>query len=318
MDSLEVDRMKKITVVVPTYNEEKNIDAIYRRVTGVFKNELPDYICNIMFIDNCSTDRTRELIEILCIKDKTVTAIFNAKNFGFTRSQFYGLTQAKGDAIVLMYADMQDPPEVIPKFVQQWERGSQVVVGIKNQSKENLLMHFIREAFYKLIHSITEIDHISQYDGFGLYDRKFIDVLGGMNDNLPYLRGIVAELGAKRTEVFYEQQKRAEGKSKFRFMGLYDLAMLGITSYSKVVMHLCTIMGGIIVFLSLAVALYTLVMKLFNWDSYPFASAATQIGVYILGATNLFFIGLLGEYIVNMNIRIMQHPIVIEEKRINF
>lgn len=310
--------MRTITVVVPTYNEEANVVNLYHRTKGVFEKHLPDYCCNIQFIDNGSTDRTRELIRELCHKDQTVTAIFNAKNFGFVRSQFYGLSQAEGDAAVLMCADMQDPPEVIPEFVKAWEDGYKIVAGVKNKSRENPLMYFGRKCYYSLIRQISEIDHIDQFDGFGLYDRSFIQVLRQLNDPLPYLRGIVAELGFQRKDVLYTQDKRVGGKSHFRFLSLYDLAMLGITSYSKVVMHLATLIGAVVSGLSFLVGLIALVMKLIYWDSFPFGTAATQVGIFLLGSLQLFFIGFVGEYIVNMNTRVMQHPLVIEETRINF
>lgn len=308
---------KVITVVIPTYNEEKNIEVLYNRLNKVFQ-QLPEYLLNIQFCDNASTDSTRQLIEKICSKDKNVSAIFNAKNFGYVRSQFYGLTQADGDAVVLMDADMQDPPEVIPEFVHEWEKGYQVVTGIKNKSNENPFIYFLRNSYYKLIHKLSDTDHINQFHGFGLYDRSFILVLRKMDDTLPYLRGIVAELGPKRKEVPFTQDLRYGGKSHFHFMGLYDLAMLGLTSYTKVLMHLCTLLGGGISLVGLIIALYALCMKLTHWDTYPFASAAIQVGVFFLGSLNLFFIGFVGEYIVNMNIRIMHHPLVIEERRINF
>lgn len=310
--------MKTITVVVPTYNEGGNILALYERTHRVFREQLPDYVCNIQFIDNASTDRTRELIAQLCEKDPTVTAIFNAKNFGFVRSQFYGLSQAVGDAAVLMCADMQDPPEVIPQFVREWENGYKIVTGIKNKSRENPLMYLGRKWYYRLIRQISDIDHIDQFDGFGLYDKAFIKVLRELKDPLPYLRGIVAELGFQRKDVPYTQDTRKAGKTHLRFLALYDLAMLGITSYSKVVMHLATIIGAVVSGLSLLVALYAVVMKLTHWDTFPFGTAATQVGVFLLGSLQLFFIGFIGEYIVNINARTMDHPLVIEDRRINY
>lgn len=310
--------MKTITVVVPTYNEEGNIINLYHRTKKVFAEQLPDYICNIQFIDNASKDGTRKLIRELCRKDKTVTAIFNATNFGFTRSQFYGLAQATGDCAVMMCADMQDPPEVIPQFVHEWEQGYKIVVGIKNKSRENPLFYFGRNCYYKLIHRIAEIDHINQFDGFGLYDKEFIRVLHDLRDPLPYLRGIVSELGFPRKEITYTQDKRVAGKSKGRgFFNLYDFSLLGITSYSKIIMHLCTIIGAIVSGCSMVLAVVVVLKKLLNWDAYDAGMAATQTGIFMLGSLQLFFIGFIGEYVVNMNIRIMQHPLVVEEERLN-
>lgn len=311
--------MKTITVVVPTYNEEANIMKLYQRTKKVFAEQLPDYICNIQFIDNASKDGTRALIRELCRKDKTVTAIFNATNFGFVRSQFYGLSQAMGDCAIMLCADMQDPPEVIPQFVKEWENGYKIVVGIKNKSRENPFIYHARGLYYKLIRKIANIDHINQFDGFGLYDKAFINVLKDMRDPLPYLRGIVSELGFERKEILYMQDRRRDGKSKeLHFLSLYDLSMLGITSYSKVLMHICTLLGAFVSGCSMLVAIYVLIKKLFFWDLYEMGGAAVQVGIFFLGSLQLFFIGFIGEYIVNMNIRIMQHPMVVEEERINF
>ena len=310
--------MKTITILVPTYNEEKNVDVLYERLLNVFRDLENKYEFRILFVDNDSKDSTQTLIKQLCEKDKSVYAIFNVKNFGFVRSQFNGLRAAKGDAVIMLYADMQDPPEVIPQFIKKWEQGSKVVCGIKNKSKENPIMYLIRKIYYKIIKRITDIDHIEQFDGFGLYDKSFIEILKKLDDNLPYLRGIVAEFGANRSEVTYKQDIRRNGKSKFHFMSLYDLAMLGITSYSKVIMHLCTLFGAIASFLSIIVAIWAFIKKILYWDSYPIGSAAIQVGVFFLGSIQLFFIGFIGEYIVNINTRTMKHPIVIEKERINF
>lgn len=309
---------KIISVVVPTYNEEDNILNLYNRTKRVFREQLPGYKLNLSFIDNGSTDSTRLLIHDLCDKDKTVTAIFNAKNFGFVRSQFYGVAQAEGDAVIMMCADMQDPPEVIPEFVHAWESGYKIVTGIKNKSKENPLMYVVRKCYYSFIRQISEISHIDQFDGFGLYDRSFILVLRNLNDPLPYLRGIVAELGFKRKDIHYTQEKRVGGASHFHFLSLYDLAMLGITSYSKIIMHLATLAGAVVSGLSFLVALYVVIMKMTHWNTFPFGTAATQVGIFLLGSLQLFFIGFVGEYIVNINTRVMNHPLVVEEERLNF
>ena len=258
------------------------------------------------------------MISRLAQTDNHVRAIFNVKNFGYTRSTFYGLTQADGDCAVFINADMQDPPEVIVDFVHEWENGYKIVTGIKNKSKESPLMYLIRKVYYWLIKLISEVDHIDQFDGFGLYDADFIKVLRELDDPLPYLRGIVAELGGNRKEVFYTQEKRKTGKSSFNFLKLYDLAMLGITSYSKVVMRIATLLGFVVAFVSIIIAIVTFIHKLLHWDSFPVGTAAISIGVFFFGAVQLFFVGLLGEYIVNINTRVMKRPLVIEERRINF
>lgn len=310
--------MKTVSVVIPTFNEEANVPLIYERVRRIFAEALSDYYYEMLFIDNYSTDGTRKLLEALCREDPGVKAIFNVKNFGFTRSTYYGLSQATGDCAVLVFADMQDPPEMIPSFVREWENGYKIVVGIKNKSDENRLVYFMRGMYYKVIRNIAEVDHIEHFTGFGLYDRSFIDVIRELKDPMPYLRGIVAELGANRKEIFYTQAKREHGKSKFGFFKLYDLAMLGITSYTKVVMRIATILGFIVAFAGIITATATLIIKLINWNAFPFGTAAIAIGVFFFGGVQLFFIGFLGEYILNINTRVMNRPLVIEEKRINF
>lgn len=309
--------MSTITVVVPTYNEQANIDAIYARVTDVFRTQLPSYEMELLFIDNGSTDDTRQLIRILCERDSKVQAIFNATNFGFSKSTFYGLSQAEGDCAVLMYADMQDPPEVIPQMVHKWEEGKKIVLGIKSKSKENKFMYAIRGAYYKFLERISDIPHIRQYDGFGLYDKAFIQEIRKLKDPMPYLRGLVAEIGFPHEEVHYTQELRKAGKSTFSFMKYYDVAMLGITSSSKVVMRMATFLGMGLAAVCLIIALVTLILKLTNWAYFDAGTAAIIVGIFFVGAVQLFFLGFLGEYILNINIRTMNHPIVVEDERIN-
>jgi glycosyltransferase involved in cell wall biosynthesis len=312
------DRMKKtITVVIPTYNEELNIRAAYERVSGIFSSELADYNMEILFIDNASTDRSRAIIEALCGQDQRVQAIFNATNFGFSRSSYYGLSQAEGDCAVMLYADMQDPPEVIPQFVAKWEEGYKVVTGIKSQSRENPLMYMVRGIYYKILSKISETEHIQQFDGFGLYDASFVKLLRKMKDPLPYLRGLVAEYGCRRTEVQYTQEKRTAGKTSFNFARYYDVAMLGLTSSTKAIMRMATFLGVIMAGICFLIAIITVIMKLVNWNYYDVGTAAIIAGIFFVGAVQIFFLGFLGEYILNINIRVMQHPIVVEERRIN-
>lgn len=227
------------------------------------------------------------------------------------------MSQAEGDCAVLLYADMQDPPEVIPQFIERWENGNKIVIGIKSNSRENAIMYFIREVYYRVLSKISEIEHIKQFDGFGLYDASFVELLRSMKDSMPYLRGLVAEYGYKRTEVEYTQEVRKEGKSSFSFMKYYDVAMLGITSSSKAAMRMATFMGIIMEGICAVIAIVTLIMKLVNWNYYDVGIAAIIIGIFFVGGMQIFFLGFLGEYILNINIRTMQHPIVVEEKRIN-
>lgn len=310
--------MKTVTILIPTYNEEENIPLVYERVTNLFQNKVDKYDYRICFIDNCSIDKSQLVIEELIKKDKKVRAIFNAKNFGFTRSTFYGITQAKGDCVVLLFADMQDPPEVISEFIEKWEQGYKIVVGVKNSSNESKIMYFIRKCYYRLIKKITEIEHIEQFDGFGLYDKSFIEILRGLKDPLPYFRGIVSELGYQQAKCYYTQDIRKKGKTKFNFPRLYDLAMLGVTSYSKFLLRFASYIGAIVAFISFILAIVTFVRKVIYWDSFDVGTAAILIGVFFIGAVQLLFMGIMGEYIITINTRSMNRPLVIEEKRINF
>lgn len=309
---------KKISVMLPCYNEEDNVIPIAEAITKVFKEKLPEYDYEILFIDNCSTDSTQEKLTALCKENKKIKAIFNAKNFGQIRSPFHGMLKTTGECTITMCCDFQDPPELIVDFIRGWEEGYKIVIGIKEKSQESKFMYFLRSCYYKAIKKIADTEHIEHFTGFGLYDKSFIDVLRELDDPMPYLRGIIAELGFKRKEIPYEQAKRAAGRTKNNFYSLYDYGMIGITSYSKVVMRMATIFGFLFSFLSLTIAFIYLILKLVYWYSFPMGTAPLLIGVFFLGSLQLFFIGFLGEYILNINTRVMRRPLVIEEKKLNF
>lgn len=310
--------MKKISVLVPTYNEEENVCLLVEAIEKEFKENLKKYDYEIVFIDNNSKDNTQKLLEGICSKNKKVKAIFNAKNFGQFNSPYYGMLQTTGDATILMCADFQDPINMIHKFVEEWENGYKIVIGIKNKSKESKIMYFLRSCYYKLIKKLSTVEQIEHFTGFGLYDKKFIEVLKNLDDTEPYLRGIVAELGFKRKEILYKQEKRLNGKTKNNWYTLYDAAMLGITSYTKVIMRIATISGFIFSIISLIISLTYLVLKIIFWSKFPIGTVPILIGVFLIGSIQLFFIGLIGEYIININRRVMKRPLVVEEKRINF
>ena len=310
--------MKKISILIPTCNEEDNVIPLSEAIIDVFKNVLSSYDYEIIFIDNYSSDKTRDKIELLCSKNKKIKAIFNAKNFGQAKSPFYGLTQATGDCVILMCADFQDPVDMLPKFVEEWENGFKIVIGIKTTSNENKLMYFFRTCYYKIIKKIGDVEQIEHFTGFGLYDSMFIQVLKKIEDPIPYLRGIVAELGFERKEIPYEQAKRKSGKTKNNFFSLYDIAMLGITSYSKVLLRLATMLGFAFSAISLLIAFIYFILKLIYWSSFPLGTAPILIGIFLIGSIQIFFIGLLGEYVININTRAMKRPLVVEERRINF
>jgi len=310
--------MKKVSILVACYNEVENVKPLSEKVGGIFAAQLPEYDYEMIFIDNYSTDGTRDLLEEMCKNNKRIKAIFNAKNFGHIRSPYYGLLQTTGDCTISMCADFQDPPEMIPQFVHEWENGYKIVIGIKTNSEESRIMYGIRSLYYKLIKKISDVDQIEHFTGFGLYDKSFIEVLRDLNDPMPYMRGIVAELGPERKEIPYEQPKRKAGKTKNNFYTLYDMAMLGITSYSKVILRLATIIGFIFAAASFVIALIYLILKLTNWYGFAAGTAPILIGLFLFGSVLMFFIGFLGEYILNINSRVMKRPLVVEEKRLNF
>lgn len=312
--------MKKISVMIPCYNEVENVQPISEAVIEILEKDLSNYDYELLFIDNCSTDGTRDKLEEICAKNKKIKAIFNVTNFGQFNSPFYGMCQTTGDCTISMCCDFQDPVELLPRFVEEWEKGHKIVSAIKTSSKENPILYFLRSMYYKAIKSMSSTEMIEHFTGFGLYDKSFISILKELDDPIPFLRGIVAEYGHgfNRIEIPYEQAERRAGKTHNNFYSLYDAAMLSFTSYTKVGLRLATFLGFISSGVSLLVALVYLVMKLINWHSFQAGNAPMILGIYVIGSLQLFFIGLLGEYILNINTRVIKRPLVVEEKRINF
>lgn len=310
--------MKRISVMIPCYNEQENVVPICEAVQHIIQTELTAYDYEILFIDNKSSDRTRMLLRELCERDPKVKAIFNMKNFGQFNSPYYGLCQTTGDCTILLCCDFQDPVELIPRMVQEWENGHKVVTMIKTSSRENPVMYFLRSCYYKTIRKMSSVDQIEHFTGFGLYDKSFIDVLRRLNDPTPFLRGIVAEYAPDHLEIPYEQQKRKAGKTKNNFFTLFDAAMLSFTSYTKGGLRAATFSGFLISGVSFLIALFYLAQKLLYWDKFVAGNAPILIGVFFFGGLQLFFTGLLGEYIMSMNMRVIHRPLVIEEERLNF
>ena len=310
--------MKKISILVPTYNEEENVGPLSLAIMNEMRKSLSHYDYELVFIDNDSKDNTRPILRELCEKHSQIKAIFNAKNFGQFNSPFYGLMQTTGDCTILLCADFQDPIEMLPALVAEWENGYKIVSAIKTTSRENRVMRFLRTCYYKTIKKFSDVDQIEHFTGFGLYDRSFIDVLRELDDPTPFLRGIVAELGFRRIEIPYEQQKRAAGVTKNNWATLYDAAMLSFTSYTTVGIRVATISGFCMAAASLTIALIYLTLKLLYWDVFSAGTIPILLSVCVFSSAQLFFIGLLGEYIIGMNRRIMKRPLVIEEERINF
>lgn len=310
--------MKKISILIPCFNEVDNVVPMSEAVVKIMTEELPQYDYELLFIDNCSQDGTRDRLEEICAANKKIKAIFNVTNFGQFNSPFYGMCQTTGDCTISMCCDFQDPVEMIPKFVEEWENGYKIVCGIKSSSKENGLLYLLRTVYYKMIRNMSSVKMIEHFTGFGLYDKSFITLISQLDDPIPFLRGIVAEYGFKRKDIEYEQALRRAGKTSNNFYTLYDAAMLSVTSYTKVLLRLATWIGFLCSGVSLVIAFIYLVLKLTHWDQFTAGYAPMVIGVFSLGSLQLFFIGLLGEYILNINTRVMHRPLVVEEKRINF
>lgn len=310
--------MKKISVLIPCYNEEENVGPMSEALVKMFKEDLPSYDYEIVFIDNDSTDLTRPKLRQICEENKRIKAIFNARNFGQNNSPFYGILQTTGDCTISMACDFQDPVEMIPKYVREWENGYKIVVSVKTSSKENPFIYMLRSIYYKLIRKFSDVEQIEHFTGAGLYDRSFVEVMRDLKDPKPFLRGIVGELGFKIKKIPFEQPQRRAGKTHNNFYTLYDTAMLSVTSYTKIGLRIATIGGGILAVISLLVALIYLILKLCMWYDFPAGMAPVTIGMFVLASIQIFFIGFLGEYILNINERIMNRPLVIEEERINF
>lgn len=309
---------KVISVLIPTFNEEENAIPIYQAVKKVLAEDLPQYDYEILFIDNKSKDNTREKIAWICNQDSKVRAIFNVKNFGQFNSPYYGLINTSGDCVISLCADFQDPVDMIPKFVSEWEKGYKIVCAIKTHSKENKIMYFLRGCYYKLIHSVSSAEMIEHFTGFGLYDKSFIDVLRSLKDPTPFYRGLVAELGFDRKEIEYTQQKRRAGKTSNNWSTLYDAAMLSFTSYTKIGLRIPAILGSILAFICVIIAVVILGVKIFNWNDFDCGGAFIADGLFFIGSIQLIFIGILGEYILALNERLKNRPLVVEEKRLNF
>jgi len=316
-----------LSVVTACYNEEENVEEIVRQVRGVMESlplrAKPDggsepYTYEHLFIDNASSDRTVEILRGVCVSDTRVKVIVNTRNFGHIRSPFHGLLAARGDAVISIVADLQDPPEMISDFVAQWEAGYKVVVGVKKVSLEKRSMFFVRNMFYRLIDRLSEVPLVRNFTGFGLYDRVVMDKLREIDDPYPYFRGLICDIGYERVEIPYSQPARRRGITKNNLYSLYDMAMLGITNHSKVPLRLAAMAGFALSIIALLVAVVYLVLKLAMWNTFNLGLAPLLIGIYFFGSVQLFFIGILGEYIGSIHTQVYHRPLVVEKERINF
>jgi len=309
--------MKLISILTACYNEEENIENLYTQVKAVM-NQLPQYKYQHIFIDNSSKDDTVNILKEIAKNDSNVKIIVNAFNAGHIRSPFYGLMQCKGDAVISVVADLQDPPPMILEFVKEWEAGYKIVVGVKHKSKENKLMFMMRKMFYHFIAKISDTRQIKNFTGFGLYDKVFIEILKKLEDPYPYFRGLICEFGFDIKEVTYTQPKREKGTTKNNFYTLYDMAMLGFVNSSKVPLRMASFIGFSVSIVSMIVAIIYFIYKLMDWNNFQLGIAPLVIGIFFFGGVQLFFLGIIGEYIGSIFTQVRKRPYVIEKERVNF
>jgi dolichol-phosphate mannosyltransferase len=307
----------KISIVTPCFNEVENVNEFYDRVVSAI-SPLQNYSFEIIFIDNASTDNTVALLKEIASRDSRVKIIVNIRNFGHLRSPYWGVMQSSGDATICLASDLQDPPEMIPSFISEWEKGWKVVMAVKPESKANPFVHFLRKLYYRFLDGISEVPLVKDATGFGLYDRAVLNCVRDIHDPYPYFRGLICELGFPIKTIAFNQPRRSRGISKNNFYTLFDLAMLGIVSHSIVPIRLATMMGFFVGTLSLIVGIYYGVMKIIFWDTFPIGIAPLVIGFFFMTSTLLLFLGLMGEYIASIHTYVKNRPIVVEKERINF
>lgn len=308
--------MKKISIVTPCFNEEENLEELHHRISSVMSGLSYEY--EHILIDNASTDHSAEILRRIADSDGHIKVIINTRNFGHIRSPHHALLQAKGDAVIVMASDLQDPPERIPEFIQKWEEGYKVVIGVKNKSEEPGLIFFLRSVYYRTLRMLSEVPLIDNFTGFGLYDRQVIDVLRELNDPYPYFRGLIADLGFERAQIYFVQPRRKRGISKSNFYSLYDMAMLGFTGYTKIPLRIAAMLGFVASLTSFLVGLVYLIYKLLFWFRFQLGAAPIVIGLFFIGSVQLFFLGVVGEYIGAIYTQVMKRPLVIEKERFNF
>ncbi len=306
-----------ISVVTPCYHEEENVEHVYRLVKEVFA-KLSQYRYEHIFIDNASKDKTVPILKSLAAKDRNLKIIVNTRNFGQIRSPYHALLQATGDAVIFLMADLQDPPELISVFIKEWEKGFKVVIGEKIASEESFVMKAIRKFYYTLTAHISDVELYKNCTGFGLFDRDVVEAFRKIEDPYPYFRGLLAEFGFAATKIPYKQPQRKHGKTKNNFYTLYDTALLGITSHSKLPLRLVTMTGFIMSSICLFIAFAYFIAKLLLWQYFTLGLAPIAIGLFFLGSVQLLFIGIIGEYLGFVYTQVLKRPLVIEKERINF
>ena len=310
--------MPLLSVIAGCFNEAENVREFYERVSGVFSRDLPKYDFEIILIDNRSTDNTVALLKEIGQRDRRLKIIVNNRNFGPLRSTTHAFLQAKGDAVIAMASDLQDPPEMFPEFVKRWEQGSKIVLAQKVNTQDSFFLLLARKWYYRIIATLSNVVLDKNVTGFGLYDRRVVEDIRKLDDAQPYIRGLICDLGYERALVPFAQPGRKRGISKMNFYPLWDLAMLGITNHSKIPIRLATFAGLVISGLSFLISAGYLIYKLLYWNSFQMGVAPLVIGMFFLGAVQLVFIGVLGEYIGSIHTQVVRRPLVIERERVNF
>ena len=309
--------MKSVTILTPCFNEEENVDEVYRRVREQFVG-MGRYRYEHIFIDNYSSDRTVEILKGIAAHDRNVKIIANARNFGHIRSPMHAFLQARGDAVIGIVADLQDPPELIPELIAKWEQGFPMVLCIKRSSEERGVMSWARRKYYSWVEKLSSIKTYQNFTGFGLYDRIVVEAVRAFDDPYPYFRGMIAEIGLPHAEILYDQPLRKRGITKNNFYALYDIAMLGVTNLSKVPLRFVTWLGFLCSALSLLVGFAYLIYKLLFWNRFSAGAAPLVNGLFFLGSVQLLAMGILGEYIGSIQTQVRKRPYVIERERVNF
>ena len=309
--------MKTISIVTPCFNEEQNVVESYERVRALMAL-IGEYRYEHIFIDNSSRDNTLAILKSLARIDHNVKVIANSRNFGPVRSPMHALQQAHGDCVIALSCDMQDPPELIADFIREWERGIPVVVAVKRTTDGSRVIHWLRTQYYELVNRLSDVKTYEHFTGFGLYDRRVMDLIRSFNDPFPYFRGMIADIGLPHAEVLFNQPRRKRGVSKHSLFNLYEIAMLGITSLSKVPLRMVTFTGFFLSAVSVLTAFGYLLYKLVFWNRFSAGVAPVVIGLFLIGSVQLFFMGLIGEYVGAIHTQVQKRPLVVEKERINF
>lgn len=307
---------RTLTIVTPCYQEEANAREMADAIREIMA-PLTQYAYEHLFIDNGSTDGTRRILRELAAEDPRIKVILNARNFGHIRSGYHAVLQSQADAVICLACDFQDPPSLIPSFLEHWENGARIVMGVKVEAEESAILYAVRSIYYRALASMADARVVQHATGFGLYDRRVIDDLRRIDDPYPFFRGLLAEIGYSPILVPYKQPLRRAGESSQSFWTMYDIALLGIVHHSKLPLRMAVIAGALCAILSLLTGAGYLAYKLLFWDQFSVGIAPAIIGIFFLAAVQLVFIGILGEYLGAVWTHVRKHPHVFEQERIN-